>query len=97
MTLTEYKESIRVLREALDKAEHQLAKAYADANFSVAKGSIVTDNLGRIRVSSSGCYFDHGEPKKLFKGVMVTRKGEDYKSGEHRVVYQCNIREVGAA
>jgi len=96
MTFVEYKDKLNAMRKVSERAERRLARTYADINFFVEKGSIITDSIGSIKVISSGCYIDNGEPKKAFTGIMITGKGKEYKNGKHRTVYQDNIRNVNS-
>lgn len=97
MKLEDYKNKVRSLKSQHKKELNKLAVRYAYLNSTVKIGDIVTDHIGSIRVQEikvSPCGFFNEDPSCVYCGVLYTKAGKPFKSGERRSVYQTHLKSV---
>lgn len=91
MTIEEYRQKRKELRERHWREEKELAKEYALANNPYSIGDLVTDHIGSIKIEKIQISEDISGPCCVYYGLELKKDGTPTKRGEKRHVYQTNI------
>jgi hypothetical protein len=93
MTKEEYKSKVIEINNDCELKLKSLAKEYALSNNPYKIGDVVADNSKTIKIEK--IQFTLGglqsTPECVYTGIELTKKGEPYKNGNKRSVYQSNI------
>ena len=81
MKKEEYEKKLIDMEERHRKEELALKKEFAFSNSLIKKGDIISDKIKTIRVDSIR-YTTLGLPECVYDGVLITKAGKPYKSGE---------------
>ena len=90
MNIEEYRNKVEEIENENRKDLERFAMEYAMSHNKVKVGDIITDHMGSICVEKIS-YRSHGIPRCIYHGCCYTKKGNPYKSGEKRWVYQTNL------
>lgn len=94
MNFSEYKSKLNKLKLEFASAKNKLHTQYALSQNKIKIGDLITDHIGSIEVQDFSFYINYNDiPSIKYVGVMFTKKGNKYKSGERRVVFKENIIE----
>jgi hypothetical protein len=95
MEISEYIEKKRELTEQHDRDMVKLNREYALSNNTVKVGDTVKSNRVAIIVDNIriGRIYRTEEPCCVYFGVMLTKKGRPYKSGERNSIWQNDVIE----
>lgn len=98
MTLEEYQEKLKKLKEEYNLRETDLAREFCMSNNTVKVGDIIEDHIGPIRVEQ--IQFTKREsmlstvPQCVYSGAALTKKLLPRKNGEqYRTVYATNMKK----
>lgn len=93
MTIQEYKEKQKELKDEFYKKEQALDIEFAKANNLHKVGDIVTDHIGSIEVEriSYGYSIDY-IPCVIYIGTELKKDGTKKKNGSVRSVYSTNLQ-----
>lgn len=91
----EYHEKIKDLRATFKSDMFKIDKEFALANSTLKVGDFATDSIGTIKIDTIriGRSLGSDTPECVYYGVCYTKKGQPYKSGETRQVWQRNLKQ----
>ena len=93
MTQEEYKSKLNEINKDYELKLKSLDKDYAFSNNPFKIGDIVTDHIGSIKIEEIKAYLSRFPyPCCVYYGIELTKKGEPYKKGTKRKIYQSNIK-----
>lgn len=95
MTFEELEKAIAEVEKQAGANKFKLIIEYCNAHNTVKIGDIVTDKYGRETIRVDKITYSSGsirlDPQCVYRGQLVTKKGEPRKDGRRGVIYQSNI------
>ncbi len=93
MTKEEYLDKKREIRKEYNEKVYELAKEFVMSNTDIKRGDFVKDHIGTVKVEviKPSYGLTKNVPQATYYGVMYTKAGKPFKSGEKRAVWGGNL------
>ena len=92
MTKQELSAKISAIELEASRLKHLAYKQYATENAKYKVGDVVSDNQDTIRVEQINFDVFSGNVSIFYWGPRLTKKGEPYKGGGKRAVFESAIK-----
>lgn len=97
MTLEEYNQKIKELKEETILKESKINMEYAFSNNPYKVDDIIEDHIGKIKVEkikyTSGSNMFNSFPECVYYGTVLKKDGTPTKKQEIRQVWQSNLKK----